>query len=234
MAVSNKYIKINHLFITYHNLYSKSVNFLINVCTSRKLWLIINHHHNKHMVTIMNTATNTTTTDTTNNAVVAQDNENVATPAKAKATPAKAKAALTAQRKKASANTKADTTAKSPVKAKPTTAVKTARTKAESTEQKTDTVEKQTTRKPREVKGVTKHQRDLLNAITKEVHKAPRGSKLSTLHILTIKHSEDFNDISAKQFCTITKLPKAYGIEFIRLGSISNHLKECGLDITKL
>lgn len=184
------------------------------------------------MVTIMNTATNTTTTDTTNNAVVAQDNENVATPVKAKATPAKA--ALTAQRKKASANTKADTTAKSPVKAKPTTAVKTARTKAESTEQKTDTVEKQTTRKPREVKGVTKHQRDLLNAITKEVHKAPRGSKLSTLHILTIKHSEDFNDISAKQFCTITKLPKAYGIEFIRLGSISNHLKECGLDITKL
>lgn len=232
MAVSNKYIKINHLFITYHNLYSKSVNFLINVCTSRKLWLIINHQHNKHMVTIMNTATNTTTTDTTNNAVVAQDNENVATPVKAKATPAKA--ALTAQRKKASANTKADTTAKSPVKAKPTTAVKTARTKAESTEQKTDTVEKQTTRKPREVKGVTKHQRDLLNAITKEVHKAPRGSKLSTLHILTIKHSEDFNDISAKQFCTITKLPKAYGIEFIRLGSISNHLKECGLDITKL
>lgn len=191
------------------------------------------------MVTIMNTTTNTTTTDTTNNAVVAQDNENVATPAKAKATPAKAKAALTAQRKKASANTKADTTAKtartkSPVKAKPTTAVKTARTKAESTEQKTDTVEKQTTRKPREVKGVTKHQRDLLNAITKEVHKAPRGSKLSTLHILTIKHSEDFSDISAKQFCTITKLPKAYGIEFIRLGSISNHLKECGLDITKL
>lgn len=184
------------------------------------------------MVTIMNTATNTTTTDTTNNAVVAQDNENVATPVKAKATPAKA--ALTAQRKKASANTKADTTAKSPVKAKPTTAVKTARTKAESTEQKTDTVEKQTTRKPREVKGVTKHQRDLLNAITKEVHKAPRGSKLSTLHILTIKHSEDFNDISAKLFCTITKLPKAYGIEFIRLGSISNHLKECGLDITKL
>ena len=174
------------------------------------------------MVTIMNTATNTTTTDTTNNAVVAQDNENVATPAKTKATLAKAKAALTAQRKKASANTKADTTAK------------TARTKAESTEQKTDTVEKQTTRKPREVKGVTKHQRDLLNAITKEVHKAPRGSKLSTLHILTIKHSEDFNDISAKQFCTITKLPKAYGIEFIRLGSISNHLKECGLDITKL
>lgn len=177
------------------------------------------------MVTIMNTATNTTTTDTTNNAVVAQDNENVATPAKAKATPAKAKAALTAQRKKASANkanAKADTTAK------------TARTKAESTEQKTDTVEKQTTRKPREVKGVTKHQRDLLNAITKEVHKAPRGSKLSTLHILTIKHSEDFSDISAKQFCTITKLPKAYGIEFIRLGSISNHLKECGLDITKL
>ena len=186
------------------------------------------------MVTIMNTATNTTTTDTTNNVVVAQDNENVATPVKVKATPAKAKAALTAQRKKASANTKADTTAKSPVKAKPTTAVKTARTKAESTEQKTDTVEKQTTRKPREVKGVTKHQRDLLNAITKEVHKAPRGSKLSTLHILTIKHSEDFNDISAKQFCTITKLPKAYGIEFIRLGSISNHLKECGLDITKL
>ena len=186
------------------------------------------------MVTIMNTATNTTTTDTINNAVVDQDNENVATPVKAKATPAKAKAALTAQRKKASANTKADTTAKSPVKAKPTTAVKTARTKAESTEQKTDTVEKQTTRKPREVKGVTKHQRDLLNAITKEVHKAPRGSKLSTLHILTIKHSEDFSDISAKQFCTITKLPKAYGIEFIRLGSISNHLKECGLDITKL
>lgn len=188
------------------------------------------------MVTIMNTTTNTTTTGTTNNAVVAQDNENVATPVKAKATPAKAKAALTAQRKKASA--KSDTPAKTvrakaPVKAK-TTASKTARTKAESTEQKTDTVEKQTTRKPREVKGVTKHQRDLLNAITKEVHKAPRGSKLSTLHILTIKHSEDFGDISAKQFCTITKLPKAYGIEFIRLGSISNHLKECGLDITKL
>lgn len=188
------------------------------------------------MVTIMNTATNTTTTDTINNAVVAQDNENVATPVKAKATPAKAKAALTAQRKKASANkanAKSDTPAKTartkaPVKAKTTTV------KAESTEQKTDKVEKQTTRKPREVKGVTKHQRDLLNAITKEVHKAPRGSKLSTLHILTIKHSEDFGDISAKQFCTITKLPKAYGIEFIRLGSISNHLKECGLDITKL
>lgn len=186
----------------------------------------------------MNTATNTTTTDTTNNAVVAQDNENVATPAKAKATSQpKAKAALTAQRKKA--NAKSDTPAKTvrakaPVKAKTTTAAKNATTKAESTEQKTDTVEKQTTRKPREVKGVTKHQRDLLNAITKEVHKAPRGSKLSTLHILTIKHSEDFGDISAKQFCTITKLPKAYGIEFIRLGSISNHLKECGLDITKL
>lgn len=195
------------------------------------------------MATIMNTATNTTTTDTTNNAVVAQDNENVATPVKAKATSQpKAKAALTAQRKKANANkanAKADTPAKTtrtkaPVKAKTTTATKTAPAKAESTEQKTDTVEKQTTRKPREVKGVTKHQRDLLNAITKEVHKAPRGSKLSTLHILTIKHSEDFGDISAKQFCTITKLPKAYGIEFIRLGSISNHLKECGLDITKL
>lgn len=186
------------------------------------------------MVTIMNTTTNTTTTDTTNNAVVAQDNENVATPVKVKATSqTKAKAALTAQRKKASANTKADTPVKT-VRAKAPVKAKNATTKAESTEQKTDTVEKQTTRKPREVKGVTKHQRDLLNAITKEVHKAPRGSKLSTLHILTIKHSEDFNDISAKQFCTITKLPKAYGIEFIRLGSISNHLKECGLDITKL
>lgn len=189
------------------------------------------------MVTIMNTATNTTTTDTTNNAVVAQDNENVATPVKVKATShTKAKAALTAQRKKASANkanAKADTPVKT-VRAKAPVKAKNATTKAESTEQKTDTVEKQTTRKPREVKGVTKHQRDLLNAITKEVHKAPRGSKLSTLHILTIKHSEDFGDISAKQFCTITKLPKAYGIEFIRLGSISNHLKECGLDITKL
>lgn len=84
------------------------------------------------------------------------------------------------------------------------------------------------------VKGVTKEQREVLKAITQAVHKAPRGGKLSMLHILTIKHNEEIGDITAKAFCAATKLPKAYGIEFIRLSNITDRLKSCGLDTNKL
>lgn len=84
------------------------------------------------------------------------------------------------------------------------------------------------------VKGVTKEQREILKAITQAVHKAPRGGKLSMLHILTIKHNEEIGDITAKAFCAATKLPKAYGIEFIRLSNITDRLKSCGLDTNKL
>lgn len=193
--------------------------FKLGGCTNTFMQLIMNYH-NKHMVTIMNTVINATT-DTTNKAVVAQDNENVEITTSKVASQPKAKAALAAQRKKAR-----DTTSKLDTHTKTT--------HAKTDVEKTDNSVQKTTRMTHEVKGVTKQQRDLLNAITKKVHKATRGSKLSTLHILTIKHSDEFDGISAKQFCTITNLPKAYGIEFIRIGSISNKLKECGLDVTKL
>lgn len=91
-----------------------------------------------------------------------------------------------------------------------------------------------TTKPAKQVKGVTKEQREILKAITQAVHKAPRGGKLSMLHILTIKHNEEIGDITAKAFCAATKLPKAYGIEFIRLSNITDRLKSCGLDTNKL
>lgn len=161
----------------------------------------------------MNTNTNTSNINATKNAIVDQPNENVSTKAKSgTTTKSKAAQALTDQRKRArSTKDNASTKQQKPVEAK-------------------QPVERQ----PRAVKSISKQQRDLLTAITKEVNKAPRGSKLSTLHILTIKHSEEIKDISAKQFCEITKLPKAYGIEFIRIGGISDRLQSCGLDIQKL
>lgn len=82
--------------------------------------------------------------------------------------------------------------------------------------------------------GMTKQQKDILKQMTTAVHKAPRGSKLSTLHLLTIKHSDNVKDISAKEFCTFTKLQKAYGVEFVRIIAITDRLKSAQLNVDLL
>lgn len=77
-------------------------------------------------------------------------------------------------------------------------------------------------------------QKGLLDNIAKAVAAAPRGEKLTTVHIMAIKHSEELKRVSARAFCQATNLPKAYGIEFIRVSQLSDRLQQCGLELNRL
>lgn len=83
-------------------------------------------------------------------------------------------------------------------------------------------------------KSFSKAQKGLLDNIAKAVAAAPRGEKLTTVHIMAIKHSEDLKRVSARAFCQATNLPKAYGIEFIRVSQLSDRLQQCGLELNRL
>ena len=83
-------------------------------------------------------------------------------------------------------------------------------------------------------KSFSKAQKGLLDNIAKAVAAAPRGEKLTTVHIMAIKHSEELKRVSARAFCQATNLPKAYGIEFIRVSQLSDRLQQCGLELNRL
>lgn len=83
-------------------------------------------------------------------------------------------------------------------------------------------------------KSFSKAQKGLLDNIAKAVAAAPRGEKLATVHIMAIKHSEELKRVSARAFCQATNLPKAYGIEFIRVSQLSDRLQQCGLELNRL
>lgn len=96
------------------------------------------------------------------------------------------------------------------------------------------TTEKEANAKDVLDKSFSKAQKGLLDNIAKAVAAAPRGEKLTTVHIMAIKHSEELKRVSARAFCQATNLPKAYGIEFIRVSQLSDRLQQCGLELNRL
>lgn len=101
-------------------------------------------------------------------------------------------------------------------------------------QQRASTTEKESNAKDVLDKSISKAQKDLMDNIAKAVADAPRCKKLSTFHIMAIKHSEELKRISARAFCQATNLPKAYGIEFIRVSQLSDRLQQCGLELNRL
>ena len=95
---------------------------------------------------------------------------------------------------------------------------------------KTNTPVENKTVGPRPMKTATKEQKEILHRMASAVKKADRGEKISTLHMMTIKHSTELSNVTAKEFGVITKLPKAYGIEFVRIHNISDRLIQAGVD----
>lgn len=83
-------------------------------------------------------------------------------------------------------------------------------------------------------KVLSKAQKTLLDNIAKAVATAPHGEKLTTVHVLSIKHADELDKVSARAFCQATGLPKAYGIEFTRVSQLRDRLEGAGLDVSQL
>ncbi|MCC2101138.1 MAG: hypothetical protein KDJ20_17315 [Hyphomicrobiales bacterium] len=64
--------------------------------------------------------------------------------------------------------------------------------------------------------------------------KAPRNAYVAELHVQVIKHAEEFETLSGKEFCAGIGVSESFGTEFLKMRKIAKRLRDAGLDVEKL
>jgi hypothetical protein len=70
---------------------------------------------------------------------------------------------------------------------------------------------------------------DVFNDIKRAIEAAPRNAYVAELHLQTIKHAEQLENVSGKEFCEKLGLSAAWGTEFTKMKKIAKRLRDAGL-----
>ena len=74
----------------------------------------------------------------------------------------------------------------------------------------------------------------IFRSIKQAIDGAPRNDYTAELHLQVIKHAEQLQEITAKDFCTGVGIPPSYGTEFAKMRKIAERLRHAGLDPAKI
>ena len=77
-------------------------------------------------------------------------------------------------------------------------------------------------------------QNEIYERIKKALAEAPRNHRMRTLHSQVIKYAEELKGVTGKEFCESTSLRKSFGTEFNKMKNLAPHLRDAGLDPSKL
>ncbi|OIQ67390.1 hypothetical protein GALL_510320 [mine drainage metagenome] len=70
----------------------------------------------------------------------------------------------------------------------------------------------------------------IFRSIKRAIDAAPRNDYTAELHLQVIKYSDQFEAITAKDFCAGVDLAPSYGTEFAKMRKIAVRLRNAGLD----
>jgi len=69
-----------------------------------------------------------------------------------------------------------------------------------------------------------------LAAIRKAIETAPRNGYVAELHAQVIKHADELQTVSGKEFCIALGIQPSFGTEFLKMRKIAQRLRGAGLD----
>jgi hypothetical protein len=74
----------------------------------------------------------------------------------------------------------------------------------------------------------------IFRSIKQAIDAAPRNDYTAELHLQVIKYADQFQTITAKDFCAGVGLALSYGTEFAKMRKIAERLRHAGLDPAKI
>lgn len=70
--------------------------------------------------------------------------------------------------------------------------------------------------------------------VRRAIDAAPRNDYTAELHLQVIKYADEFQDVTAKDFCAGVGLANSYGTEFAKMRKIGERLRNAGLDPARI
>jgi len=74
----------------------------------------------------------------------------------------------------------------------------------------------------------------IFRSIKQAIDHAPRNDYTAELHLQVIKYADQFQDMTAKDFCAGIGIAPSYGTEFAKMRKIGERLRNAGLDPAKI
>ena len=74
----------------------------------------------------------------------------------------------------------------------------------------------------------------VIGRIREAIENAPRNEYVAELHLQIIKHSDDLQDVTGKEFCNALGIGTSFGTEFSKMKKIANRLKQAGLRVSAI
>lgn len=73
-----------------------------------------------------------------------------------------------------------------------------------------------------------------LKEIKAAIDGAPRNAYVAELHLQVIKHAEELDSITGREFCEALGLGNSFGTEFAKMRKIAGRLRAAGLDPSRI
>lgn len=70
----------------------------------------------------------------------------------------------------------------------------------------------------------------VFEAIKRAIEAAPRNAYVAELHLQVLKHADELDGITGKEFCEKLGLNASWGTEFAKMRKISDRLRKAGLN----
>jgi hypothetical protein len=74
----------------------------------------------------------------------------------------------------------------------------------------------------------------VMRKIKTALEESPRNSYVAELHLQVIKHAEELQDTTGREFCQALGLGASFGTEFSKMRKIAARLREAGLDPARI
>lgn len=74
----------------------------------------------------------------------------------------------------------------------------------------------------------------LLAKIAKAIEGAPRNGYVAEFHLQVLKHSDQLDGMTGREFCAELGIGASFGTEFAKMRKIAPRLKAAGLDVNKI
>ena len=74
----------------------------------------------------------------------------------------------------------------------------------------------------------------VLQAIKSAINDAPRNAYIAELHLQIIKHADELQSLTGREFCEGVEIGPSFGTEFLKMRKIAPRLRMAGLDPSKI
>ena len=74
----------------------------------------------------------------------------------------------------------------------------------------------------------------VLARIRRAIETSPRNGYVAELHVQTIKHAEELEGVSSREFCEALGIGPSFATEFAKMKKIAPRLRAAGLEVDRL